>query len=326
LDVGAYSTKLVELINGEIKKVASDSTPVGLISDGEITSMDAMAEFLSDMIKNNGISRSKCAVVLPASLVYSQSITVPAMSEQQLKYSLPFEFRDYLADDKGKYFFDYSVQKIIEDDDGKPTDMKLFTCAVERSVISGYRTMLKHAGLNLQLAAPAPCAYSALLKYHFSRVEDAKKGCCIIDFGHTSTTLYMFEGENANTQRTLSICGEDIVRTVADSMHIDEYMATNYVSSNYKNILSSDACMQLYNSVAVEVMKAVNFYNFNNRDSSLEQIYICGGGSWINKFMETLESVVNISVAELKDIMPKCLDESAELGAYAKAIGIALQK
>ena len=49
-------------------------------------------------------------------------ITVPAMTEEELGLNLPFEFRDYIADDKDKYSFDYAVLGMQRDAAGNPVE------------------------------------------------------------------------------------------------------------------------------------------------------------------------------------------------------------
>lgn len=87
--------------------------PDNMVSGGEIVSMDAMADFIKEMAKENGISRGAAAVILPGTLVFTRNVTVPAMTDGQLLYNLPFEFKDYLTQEKNKYYFDYAVRASI---------------------------------------------------------------------------------------------------------------------------------------------------------------------------------------------------------------------
>ena len=73
--------------------------------------MDAMADFLRQTAKSNGIPLTHAALVLPSTEVFTRELVMPAMTEQQLLYNLPYEFRDYLTEEKNKYFFDYSMRR-----------------------------------------------------------------------------------------------------------------------------------------------------------------------------------------------------------------------
>ena len=43
----------------------------------------------------------------------------------------------------------------------------------------------------------------------------------------------------------------------------DPHIAANYKRANYSEVQDIQACHDLYNRVAVEIMRAVNFYGFN---------------------------------------------------------------
>ena len=116
LDIGENSVKMAYFVGRELKRTAKLELPDAMVSGGRILSMDAMADFLHDAAKGSGIPLTNAALVVPASEVYTRVITLPAMTEQQLFYNLPYEFRDFLTEEKSKYFFDYAVRRIVNDE------------------------------------------------------------------------------------------------------------------------------------------------------------------------------------------------------------------
>ena len=58
---------------------------------------------------------------------------------------------------------------------------------------------------------------------------------------------------------------------------MDIHLAHSYMRSDYNGVLEADYAREAYSRLAVEIMKAVNFYNYNNRDRELHDLYICGG-------------------------------------------------
>ena len=325
VDIGSYSLKLVEISGGEVKKFASAPMPDGLVRDGEILSREAMSELIIDTAKQGGIPKGKCAVILPESMVYSRKVSVPAMSEQQLKYSLPYEFRDFVSEEKGRYFYDYAVQSVTEDENGQPKELKLFACAAPRSVIADYRGMLRQSGMSMIMAAPPACAYPGLVADYQRRNGTTAGDCCFIDLGHGSTGIYMYNGEFYNTHRSLNISMADVVSAAADTMHVDEHMALSYVQSNYQDVVNSEACRKVYGDIAVEIVKAINFYNFNNRDNSLGSVFVCGGGAQIPALVETISATLGLKTRDINELLPQCADSDFDAAIYAKAVGIAVQ-
>ena len=149
LDIGKNSVKMAYFVGRELKRTAKLELPDAMVSGGRILSMDAMADFLHDAAKGSGIPLTNAALVVPASEVYTRVITLPAMTEQQLFYNLPYEFRDFLTEEKSKYFFDYAVRRIVNDETGHPKEMELFACAILKTTVEGYRAMLHRAGFRL---------------------------------------------------------------------------------------------------------------------------------------------------------------------------------
>ena len=68
-DIGECMVKAACLTGGKLKKVMAKELPDNMVSGGEIVSMDAMADFIKEMAKENGISRGAAAVILPGGIV-----------------------------------------------------------------------------------------------------------------------------------------------------------------------------------------------------------------------------------------------------------------
>lgn len=172
-EIGDHSVKLVYFAGNELKKSVCAELPDAMVSHGRILSMDAMADFLRDTARANGIPRAGAAVSLSLADAYTRDVTMPAMTEQQLAYNLPFEFHDFLTEEKSKYFFDYSVREVRRDPDGYPLEMDLFACAMLKERVEAYRAMFRRAGFKLKVLAPLECAYGALMAEHIRRTRRA---------------------------------------------------------------------------------------------------------------------------------------------------------
>ena len=88
-DIGENSVKLVYFAGNTLKAAVTAELPDDMVSGGRILSMDAMADFLRDTAKANGIPLTQAALVLPTPETYVRTVTLPAMTEQQLRYNLP---------------------------------------------------------------------------------------------------------------------------------------------------------------------------------------------------------------------------------------------
>ena len=283
-------------------------------------------DFIKEMAKENGISRGAAAVILPGTLVFTRNVTVPAMTDGQLLYNLPFEFKDYLTQEKNKYYFDYAVQDTVKDEEGNVKELQLFVCATLKSTVEEYRAMLRRAGFNLKVAMPEECAYAALTEDYMQRTNaPAGSDYCFVDLGHNGIRMHILQDGDFTTKRSVDLGLRDLEQTISDVRGVDIHMAHAHILSDYNDVLSEDVSAELFNRMAIEIMKAVNFYNYNNRERSLRRIYLCGGGVAVDQIRAAICRVTDLDVHNAEELLPQH-DALEAAWLYIKAIGCALQK
>ncbi len=294
-DIGESTLKMVHKSGREIKACVEAEVPDYTVKDGVIASMDAMADFIRDIAKKNDIPRADAAVIIPASQIVTRSVTMPVMNVQQLMFNLPYELKDYLKEEKHNYYFDYALREMIADDEGKPYEMRLLICATLKSVIEEYAVMFKRAGFKLRTAIPEECAYANL-------VGGLDGDFCIADMGHSNTRLHIFHNGEYSAMRNIAVGGRNLDMLIADECGIDIHMAQIYKKSNYNVVLQSDMALNVYNRLAVEIMKAVNFFNYNNREAELNDIYLCGGGAEVDILVKTISEQTNLNMHQASEL------------------------
>lgn len=247
------------------------------------------------------------------------------MTIDQLKLNLPYEFRDYLAQEKDKYFYDYSVVELKRDEDGTPRELDLMAAAVLKSTIADYSAMFHRASLRLKAAMPVELAYINLLhRYLASHPDEAEQGHCLVDFGHTATRVYMFRGSRFEVLRTIDRGCALLASAVADALNIDEHIAHTYLLTNHNDVQSLDICQTFYHNLAVEIMKAVNFYAFSNGGSALSALYYCGGGAQIKPLLDIVSGMVDLSVQSADTLLSRSSEDETGTALSPAAIGAAL--
>ena len=319
-DIGESSVKMVLVAGTEIKNAVTADLPDHMVENGSILSMDAMADFIRTQAKAHHLPKAEAAVILPASTIFVRTITVPVMTEQQLLFNLPFEFKDYLTEEKRNYLFDYAVLEMLPDEAGQPHELRLLACAVHKEVIEAYRSMFKRAGFKLKLAVPQECAYTNLIR----RLDPAiGQDCCIADIGHSGTRLHLFHQREYATVRNVDIGMRALDEIIAAVPEVDVHMAHTYKESNYHQVLESDDAQRLYSSLAVEMAKAVNFFNYNNRNAQLEDIYLCGGGACIAPLTRAIEEATHMQVHPAAALMPP-LQQPEDAYHFLQGYGLAI--
>ena len=321
-DIGACELKIAQLDGSSVRRAVTALVPDNLVKNGVIVSYAAMADFIKETVRENRLSGRSCAVILPASHAFLRRITTPAMTEEQLQVNLPYEFRDFLTMSKDKYFYDYAVNELAYDEDGTPKQLDLTAAAVPKSVIEEYRDMFRRAGLRLRTAIPVECAYANLLR---AQGDISGKEFSFLDLGHTAARLHIFSGSRFEATRIIDIGLSSVDDAIADTMGVDEHVARTYKHANHQDVQTLEPSLNIYNAIALDVRKAVNFYGFNNRESDLRDIWCCGGGIYIPALQETIGQAVDLTLHDVKELLPPAANGIENLSVCAAAIGAAIQ-
>lgn len=328
IDIGKDQLKLVLMKGETIQKAVSVQMPEGLLKEGRIVSVETTGELIRKTMKENKIRCKEAAVVVSSGICFLRNVTMPEMTADQLVYNLPYEFRDYITDELKKYVFDYSwgsVEELpkvkkpkkqpkkkkgeekpdekAEDSEERRGEMELLAAAAPLEAIDDLRLMARKAGLKLTFAAPEVSACENLLHYKLKEESDKDKEYGILDLGSTSSRLLIFKGDRHQVTRIIERGMEQVEELLADSLHIDIHLAHTWLLTNHEDCVNSEICQDAFSQISVELMRALNFYQFSNPDSRLEDIYICGGGASIESMRESLKENLDVTIHDASELM-----------------------
>lgn len=333
IDVGYDSLKLA-LVNGtQVKKTFSVPMPKKLLQEGRIISTETMGELVRNTMKKGGIRANNASLSLSGESVFVRALTVPQMTPDQLNYNIAYEFRDYITTELKECVFDYAMISTPEElkNQGETVDesgnriaptMDILAVAAPSALIEDSRAMLRKAGLRLTKAAPSECAYIALIREAEKRGAEKGREYCIIDLGYNAIKMHMFRGERHMVTRQLEIGLSTIDDVIADAYNIDVHLAHTYLLTNHDGCQNKDFCISAFSNISVELMRALNFYRFNNPDSALSDIWLCGGGVAIASLRTAITESLDMNVHPAEELIPGG-DRIEDCYLYVQAIGIA---
>ena len=342
IDIGCDRLKMALVDDGVVLDAVSTSMPENLFRDGRLTSIETMSGLISSTMKENGIKTNNAAIVLPNESVYIKNVRMPMMTVDQLVYNLPFEFNDYISGEIKDYVFDYAV---LPDDDDTPDGaetsedskaveaaallgaedktLSLMAVGAEKALIDEYANMLAKAGLNLVKAAPSICSYISLIRLQMEGLKQYTDEFCVLDLGHEATRMYMFREDRHEATRVIDVGLASLQHVVADLFGVENHLAHTYILNNFENCLERDECRESYDNIAVELMRAMNFYRFSNPDSSLSDMWLCGGGAVIKPLCDAIGGMLDMRLHTASELVPDG-DEIPECNSFVQAIGVTI--
>ena len=334
VDIGHDQLKLALVRGDRVLKTASAQMPENLLREGRITSRESMAELIRLTMKENGIRAGHAGFVLPNETVFVKNISMPEMTIEQLQYNLPFEFNDYITGDLKQYVFDYAVlndpeEKAAEEsaeggDDGAGGNiLELMGVGTLRAVLEDAQIVIRKAGMKLAISAPAISAYITLLRARRQALGIASEEYAILDLGYREIRMYMFKKDRHVATRALEIGMSNLDNVLEEAYGVDMHLAHTYLMTNYENCQHREECIAAYENIAVELMRALNFYRFSNPSSTLADMWFCGGGAVIAPLAETISDMLNIQLHSADELVANG-ESIEECNSYVQAIGIAM--
>ena len=104
---------------------------------------------------------------------------------------------------------------------------------------------------------------------------------------------------------------------------MDVHLAHTYLQTNYEDCQSKEVCTSIFNNIAVELIRVLNFYRFSNPDSNLSDVWLCGGGAGIEPLRQAIsDGLDSMKIHSTDELISdkKPIEQSYSL---VQAIGIA---
>jgi type IV pilus assembly protein PilM len=275
--------------------------PDHLVKDGRIISYGAMADFIGEQLLANGIHTKHCAVSLPADGCYIRRSTMPKMTVKQLAVNIPYEFHEFITEDIGSYFYDYAVLGKEE------KNLDLLLVAAKKKMLDEYRQMFRRARLKLMAIVPEELCYGRLLRNFEVRhgMTPGEKDYVILDLGHGSLEVHFYRRGIYEVTRSLEPGCDQVIAAIANASGMDEHsvMTRQGYSPDASAAADTEDLETLYGNMAMQVMRVLNFYSFNNPDNNLDRVYYCGGGSCFSGLMDELRNNIELPLVDLAELM-----------------------
>ena len=146
---------------------------------------------------------------------------------------------------------------------------------------------------------------------------------CILDLGYQAIRMYMFRGDRHMVTRVLEVGMSSLDDVLAELYSVDVHLAHTYLMTNYDNCLQRPECIGAYDRIAVELMRALNFYRFSNPDSQLDDVWLCGGGAVIQPLQEAISETLDMQLHAAEELVPGG-ERIDGCNSLIQAIGIAM--
>ena len=310
-DIGSNSLKIAVVQNGG-PRVEEIRLPENMVDgSGAVILPHAFAQFLRQTKKELSLPRGPVALALPPSQVICRLVTMPRMTTEQLLMNLPYEFSDFIQGVADQYHCDYAVCSLAKGED-EENGVPMMAAAAAKQTLAEYTRMFAQAGFKLKTVLPQEMALIQLCQARGREAEEF----CFVDLGHQYTRITVVWRDRVQATRQIALGGRNLDMIVANELGADPFLANTYKTADFQNVLKVPDIANLCERIAVEILKVINFYQFTYRSSTLEGVYLVGGGAALPLLRQSIENTVGLPLLDPAELLPEA-GGAAAAGVFA---------
>ena len=132
--------------------------------------------------------------------------------------------------------------------------------------------------------------------------EEKRKDYAVLSLEYSRDRLHFFSNGAYEITRNLGITEKQICEVIAQDEGVDIHIAQLMLDRNQNHVLEQEQVSDLLQSVATEVMRVMNFYNYNNPRNTIDAIYYYGR-EVDSAFLERIQSMTELPIRPLTDLL-----------------------
>ena len=132
--------------------------------------------------------------------------------------------------------------------------------------------------------------------------EEKRKDYAVLSLEYSRDRLHFFSNGAYEITRNLGITEKQICEVIAQNEGVDIHIAQLMFDQNQNHVLEQEQVSDLLLSIATEVMRVMNFYNYNNPRNTIDAIYYYGR-EVDSAFLERIQSMTELPIRPLTDLL-----------------------
>ena len=294
IEIGHYRIKIAYIEKDGLREYISER-----IDEGSLTDMKLYADTIRDLLARKGIRCKRAVFILRQEDAYVKRFKLPLMTAEQLKLNLPYEFHDYIGDGLDAYQFDYAVL------DRTDEEIEFLAAACRKELCQHFAQLAKMAKLKIAGIVPSAIGLERILE----RAEnEEKKDFAVLDLRSRAAMVNFFPGGIYEITRTMEpgcqeierICNRDLEKMQELGLDADESLWDEKDKEKLQDTLEDQ-----YRTIAVQIMRVLNFYSFNNTNNTIDTLYYCGAGARYRDLIQVIGETLDIPVKSIAELTPE---------------------
>lgn len=261
LDIGNYSVKLVAVLAEKnkitLKKAQYFKLAESVFKEGVLEEGNILRKKLNEFFQKENHIKGRLSTSIANEFVVIKNINLPYMEKEAVIETLKWEFEDHLPFSSKESVIDYMIKEEVDN------EMEITAVLAPLKIIESYQKVL--SSYNLQTLNIEAAALLSILKFQGNKYTNL-----IIDIGFYNTKMIVGNNKNIFFTRNLKFGANEL--------------------SGLKKI-NSEIDKELYiEELKQEVKRALRFYNRNKHVKQIQNVFLTGGGAYINDIKNSIKN------------------------------------
>ena len=324
LDVGTRVVKLVEVQKTrkelQLGYVGCCPLPDGTITEKQIQRPDELANAVMSLYRNSKSKTTKVSLSVAGKSVITKQISLNAMSDQELEKIIASEAEPYIPFPMEDVSLDFVILGGSPD---KPGFMEVLLVAAKKDFVDSYIDVV--ASLNLTpVVVDVDCyALEVMFDHCYPDVED--ETVALINVGASLTNVNIMTSGKSCFVRDLPLGGDLVTQDIMRFFNVDFIHAENIKRGaslgNISPTYLQDLLSRNVDLLVSELRKTLEFFGTNISRSSVQSIFLSGGGASIYGFSDALASETGLPVHMVDPFRLVSVDPKQFDSAYLNHVG-----
>lgn len=333
LDIGSYNLKAVQLTKSDkgyrlVSFGFGPSIQKGLASEAD-ADLTALAEAIKKLHQETKISTKNVTTALPQDQVFTRTVNLPPLSEEELRSAIKWEAEQYVPIPLEEATIAHQVVGQIKIDNQEKTQVLIV--AAPKRLVDKILKVLKIAGLN--------CIglETEIIAMARSLVSPGSETALVVDLGAKATDMAVVENGLVVFSRSVATAGEALTRAIATSLDLDPTQAEAYkkaYGADPKKLEGKvrEAIGPILEVVVKEIEKTAEYYRSETK-KTVKRTILSGGTAELPAVVSLMASQLSLEIqvgdpfgqVTIEEILKKQLSQ-AQIPLYAIAVGLAMKE
>ena len=296
LDIGSNTVKLLELKsvkNGyQLKNIGEALLPKDAIVNKIIENYDAVSETMAALFSDLRVKTKNVAISISGHSVIIKKVSLPKMSENELRESIPWELEQYIPQSIHDVNYDYQIMP-GETPEG---NIDVLIVAAKKDVTNSYVSVVREAGLN---PVVVDVDVFALENMYMVNYPESDGLVSLVNIGASVTNINILKDGVSVFTRDITTGGnlytEWIMKETNASFEEAELLKTSAKDGETPPELER-VTSEFVDMISGEIKRTFDFFSSTLWTSKVNRILIGGGSSGVAGLRDTLSDITDAAV------------------------------